>query len=101
MATSNTRTTGNTKAGTATPDFEAATDQIREAGDRFAAVSRKVTGAYLDGVERYVTGVTKVERKIGEQSQVDVFGQLLNAHAQLTDDLTKAGVAATRELISA
>jgi hypothetical protein len=97
MATSNTRT----KTDTATPDIEAASEQIREAGDRFVAAGRKVTIAYLDGVERYVAGVAKAERKIGEQSQIDSFGQLLNAHANLTEDVVKASVAATRELISA
>jgi hypothetical protein len=97
MATSTSRT--NTK--TTTPDFEAATEQIREAGDRFVAASRKVTVAYLDGVERYVAGITKAERKIGEQSQIDAFGQLLNAHASLTEDVAKASISATRDLISA
>jgi hypothetical protein len=97
MATSNTRT----KDSTATPDIDAASDQIRQAGDRFVAASRKVTVAYLDSVERYVTGVTTAERKIGEQSQIDAFGQLLTAHANLTEDVVKAGVAATRQLVSA
>ena len=97
MATSTSRT--NTK--TTTPDFEAANEQIREAGDRFVAAGRKVTVAYLDGVERYVAGITKAERKIGEQSQIDAFGQLLNAHATLTEDVAKASISATRDLISA
>jgi hypothetical protein len=97
MATSNTRT----KTRTAGPALEAASDQIRETGDRFVAAGRMVTDVYLDGVERYVAGVTKAERKIGEQSQIDAFGQLLNAHADLTQDVVKASVAATRELISA
>jgi hypothetical protein len=97
MATSNTRT----KRSTVTPDVNAASEQIRETGDRFVAAGRKVTVAYLDGVERYVAGVTKAERKIGEQSQIDAFGQLLTAHATLTEDMVKAGVAATRQLVSA
>jgi hypothetical protein len=97
MATSNTRT----KTRTVTPDLEAATEQIREAGDRVLTAGRRVTVAYLDGVERYVAGATKAERTIGEQSQIDAFGQLLNAHANLTQDMVKASVAATRQLISA
>jgi hypothetical protein len=97
MDTSNT----STKTNTVTPDLEAASEQIREAGDRFVAAGRKVTIAYLDGVERYVAGVAKAERRIGEQSQIDAFGQLLNAHATLTEDMVKASVAATRELITA
>jgi hypothetical protein len=97
MATTSPRT--NTK--TTTPDFEAATEQIREAGDRFVAAGRKVTLAYLDGVERYVSGLVKAERMIGEQSQIDGVGQILTAHATLTEDVVKASVSATRELVSA
>ncbi len=97
MATSNTRS----QRSTVTPDVDAASEQIRQTGDRVVAASRKATVAYLDGVERYVAGVTKAERKIGEQSQIDVFGQLLSAHADLTQDVVKASVAATRQLISA
>lgn len=86
---------------TATPDFDAAGERIREANDRILEAGRKVTTAYLDGVEQYVTGFAKAERKFGEQSQVDAFSQLLNAHASLTEDVVKASVAATRELINA
>ena len=39
--------------------------------------------------------------KAGEQSQIELFGQLLNAHASFTEDVVKAGVTVTRELISA
>jgi hypothetical protein len=96
MATSNSSTRRN-----AGPDLDAAGDRIREANDRFVSAGRKVTGAYLDGVEKYVTGVAQAERKLGEQSQIDAFGQLLDAHARLTEDFVKASVSATRELISA
>jgi hypothetical protein len=97
MATSNTRTTSST----AGPDLDAVASQIREANERILTAGRTATVAYLDGVERYVAGVTKAERKFGEQSQLGVFGQLLNAHAGLTEDVVKATVTATRELISA
>jgi hypothetical protein len=96
MATATTNSRRNT-----TPDFDAAGERIREANDKFLTAGRKVTAAYLDGVERYVTGVTKAERKLGEQSQVDAFSQLFTAHANLTDDVVKASVSATRELINA
>jgi len=90
-----------TDTTTAGPDLDAVAERIREANERIVAASRKATVAYLDGVERYVAGVVQAERKVGEQSQIEVFGQLLNAHASLTEDVVKAGVAATRELISA
>jgi hypothetical protein len=82
------------------PDLEAATERVREANERFIEAGRKVTTAYLDGVERYIGGLTQFERKIGAQSQVDAVSSLFNAHAKLTDDVTSATVSATRELIS-
>lgn len=82
-----------------TPDLDAASDRVREANDRIADAGRKVTVAYLDGVERYWTGVAKAERKFADQTQVEAVGQLLSAHANLTEDVVKASVTASRELI--
>ncbi|HEY2258159.1 MAG TPA: hypothetical protein VGH45_00525 [Solirubrobacteraceae bacterium] len=86
---------------TATPDIEAATERVREANDRITEAGRKITVAYLDGVERYFTGIAKAERRFGDQTQFETVGHLLNAHASLTEDVVKASVSATRELISA
>jgi hypothetical protein len=82
------------------PDFEAATERATQAGERYVEAGRKLTYAYLDGVERYVGGLTQFERKLGEQSRIDALSELLHAHAQMTEDLAKAGVKATRELIA-
>lgn len=97
MATTNTRTNGTT----AGPELDAAAERIREANERILAAGRKATVAYLDGVERYIVGAAQAERKVGEQSQIELFGKLLTAHAGFTEDVVKAGVTATRELISA
>jgi hypothetical protein len=86
---------------TARPDINAATERVRDANERFAEAGRKVTTAYLDGVERYVLGLTKAERRLGEQAQFEPVGQLFSAHANLTEDVVKASVSATRELITA
>jgi ABC-type branched-subunit amino acid transport system substrate-binding protein len=82
-----------------TPDLDAASDRVREANDRIADAGRKVTVTYLDGVERWWTGVAKAERKFADQAQVEAVGHLLSAHASLTEDVVKASVAASRELI--
>jgi hypothetical protein len=82
------------------PDLEAAGDRVREANERFIDVGRKVTNAYLDGVERYFGGLTQFERKLGAQSQVEAVTSLFNAHAKMADDVTSATVSAARELIS-
>ena len=82
------------------PDLEAATERVREANERFIEAGRKVTSAYLDGVERYVGGLTQFERKVGAESQVEAVTSLFNAHAKMTDDVTSATVSAARELIS-
>jgi hypothetical protein len=92
--------TASTKNGKSVPDLEAASERVREANERFAEAGRKVTNAYLDGLERYVTSVTHLERKLGEQSQVEPVAGLLTAHAKLTEDVTKASVSAARELLT-
>jgi hypothetical protein len=82
------------------PDLEAAGERAREANERFIEAGRKVTSAYLDGLERYVNGVTQFERKLGAQSQVEAVSGLLNAHAKMTEDVTSATVSAARELVA-
>ncbi len=91
----------STKSSTFTPDLEAATERAREANERLAEVTRKVTTAYLDGVEKYVADFAEFERKLGEQTKVDPVASLLLTHARLTEDVTKASVSAARELIAA
>jgi hypothetical protein len=92
--------TAASKSSTVVPDLEAATERAREVNDRVTEVGRKVTTAYLDGVEKYVAGVTQFERKLAEQVNVEAVADLFDAHAKLTEDVTKAGVSATRELIA-
>ena len=93
--------TSSTKTHDIVPDFEAATERAREANDRLAEAGRKVTAAYLDGVEKYVAGLAQLERKVAEQTQVEAVASLLDTHAKLTEDVVKASVSAARELITA
>jgi hypothetical protein len=86
---------------TPAPDFEAAAERVKKANDRIADAGRKVTSAYLDGVERYVVGLADAERKLAQQSQFETVGDLLSTHANIAEDVVKASVAATRELIKA
>ena len=83
------------------PDFETATEQAREAGDKLVDAGRKVTNAYLDGLEKYVHGVAQFQRRLGEQSKLEPFSGVLTAQAKLAEDLTSASVTAARELIAA
>jgi hypothetical protein len=64
-------------------------------------VGRKVTNAYLDGVEKYTEGFAEFERKLGQQTHVEAVASMLDTHAQLTEEVVKAGVSAARELITA
>ncbi len=89
------------KSSTYTPDLEAGTERVREVNERFAAVSRKVTTAYLDGVEKYVSELARYERRLGEQFPAEAVAGVFSAHAKLTEDVTKASVSAARELITA
>ena len=91
----------STKTDAFIPDFEAAAERAREANDRLAEVSRKLTTAYLDGVEKYVSDFATLERKLGEQAKVDAVASLLSSHAQLSEGVAKASISAARELINA
>jgi hypothetical protein len=91
----------STKTNPFVPDFAAAGERARDANERFAEVGRKVTSAYLDGLEHYVAGLAQVERTIGKQSRVEGVADLFDTHARLTEDVTKASVSAVRELITA
>lgn len=82
-------------------DFEAATERAREANERLLGAGRKVSTAYLDGVENYIAGLARFERKVAEQSQVDAVSGLLGAHADVTEEITQVSVSAVRELITA
>jgi|HubBroStandDraft_2_1064218.scaffolds.fasta_scaffold1545033_1 hypothetical protein len=92
--------TANTK-NTFVPDLEAATERARETSDRLTEVGRKVTNSYLDSVEKYVESVAEFERKLGQQTHVEAFATMFDTHAQLTEEVVKAGVSAARELITA
>ena len=94
-------TTSNQDTSTRYPDFETATEQARGAGDKLVEAGRKVTNAYLDGLEKYVHGVAQFQRRLGEQSKLEPFSGVLTAQAKLAEDLTSASVTAARELIAA
>jgi hypothetical protein len=91
----------STKNSTLAPDLKAATERAREANDRLADAGRTITTAYLDGVEKAVADFANFERKLGEQTKIDAVASLFSTHAQLTEDVAKAGVSAARELIAA
>jgi hypothetical protein len=93
--------TTQTKQDAIYPDFETAAEQAREASDKLVEAGRKVTNAYLDGLEKYVHGVAQFQRKLGEQSKLEPFSGVLSAQAKLAEDLTSASVTAARELIAA
>jgi hypothetical protein len=84
-----------------TPDLDAATERAREANDRLTDAGRKITSAYLDGVEKYVADFAQFERTLGERYQIEAVANLLDTHAKLTEDMVTASVSAARELIAA
>jgi hypothetical protein len=101
MAAPTNKTNTSNKTNTVAPDFKEATERARKTNERLLETGRKVSSAYLDGVENYVSGLAQVERKVGQQSRVESVASLLNTHAQLTEDVVKANVSAARELITA
>lgn len=92
--------TANTK-NSFVPDLEAAGERARETNERLTEVGRKMTGAYLDGLEKYAESLAYFERKVGKQTHVDAVASLLETHAVMTEEVVKAGVSAAREMIAA
>jgi hypothetical protein len=82
------------------PDFENVAEQARETGDKLFGAGRKVTNAYLDGVDKYVHSVAQFQRRLGEQSKLEPLAGVLNAQAKLGEDLTSASITAARDLIA-
>jgi hypothetical protein len=81
------------------PNLDGAAERVRQANERLTEAGRKMTTVYLDGVERYVVSLADAERRLARQTQFESVGDLLNAHANVTEEVVKAGVAATRGLI--
>jgi hypothetical protein len=83
------------------PDLEAATERARETNDRLLEVGRKMTYAYLDGIEKYAESIADFERKLGKQSNIESLATMFDTSAELTEGVVKASVSAARELIAA
>ena len=53
--------TTSSKTNAAVPDFEAATERVREAIERLLEAGRKVSNTHLAGVKWFVVGLTRCE----------------------------------------
>ena len=93
--------TQSTKNRAVAPGLENVTESVREASDRMVEAGRKVTNAYLDGVEKYGVEYAQAERKLAKHAQGETFASLFDAHATMTEDVITATVSAARELIAA
>jgi hypothetical protein len=93
-----------TRRTTATPksrtDRDTAGVRAQELNDRFADTGRKVGSLYLDSYEKTVDGFVSAERKLAERAPVPFTSELVNAHADLTHDLSKACVKVAREILA-
>ena len=54
----------STKTNSAVPDFEAVTERARDANEQLLAAGRKISTAYLDGVESYVNAGLSAAREL-------------------------------------
>jgi hypothetical protein len=91
----------STDSSTFIPELEAPAERAREANERIGEAGRRLTTAYLDGVEKCVADFAAFERKLREQTKVDAVTSLFRTHAQLAEAVTEASVSAARELIAA
>jgi hypothetical protein len=83
-----------------TRDFDAATEQLKELNERLVEAGRRVGTLYVDTYERAVDGVTALQKKLAQRSQIEVVQSLVEAQADLTRELAKAQTAVARQILS-
>jgi hypothetical protein len=93
--------TASTKNRAFAPDLDTAAESVRAANDRIVEAGRKVTNAYLDGVEKYGVEYVQAGRKLAPQAQGETFASLFDAHATMSEDVITATISAARALIAA
>lgn len=83
-----------------TQDLEAATEQLKQVGDRLADAGRRIGNLYLDGYEKSVDRFTVFQKQLGEQTGNKDFQAIVNAHVELTRELSKTSTAVAREILA-
>ena len=83
----------------ATPDVDAAFEQFKELNEQFLVAARKAGNLYVDSYEKAVDRAIEVERRVGGLSQQEWLKNLIDAHVDLTREVTDSYTTAARGLL--
>jgi DNA-binding ferritin-like protein len=81
--------------------FDAPFVQLEELSEQLLETARKAGTRALDSYEQAVERAIALERKLAGTSRQDWLKQLIESHADLSHELTKAYTTAARTLLSA
>jgi hypothetical protein len=87
-------------ATTSTSFAQAPFAQFEELSEQLLEGARKAGTQYLEAYEKAVGRAVALERKLAASSGHEWLAQLLETHAELSQDLTKAYTSAARTLFS-
>jgi hypothetical protein len=82
------------------PSFDVATQGLRDLNERLLDAGRRVGLLSLDAYEQTVQGVTAVQQRLGEQSDVEAVRTLVDAQVEITREVAKAQTAVARRLLA-
>lgn len=88
-----------TRTHNGTPTFDAAFEQLKEAGDQLSATARKASNLYLDSYEQAVDRTIELELRFAGLTQQQWLKDVIEAQAGFTRELTGSYTAAARSLL--
>jgi hypothetical protein len=86
-----------TKTNSAT--FDDALEQLKDAGEQFAAAARKAGNLYLDSYEQTVDRAIDLEQRVAGLSKHEWLKDVIEAQADIARELAGSYTAAARSLL--
>jgi hypothetical protein len=81
------------------PSIESAFQHATEAGEQFAAATRKAGNLYLDSYEKAVDRAIELELKLADVTQQEWLKNLIEAQADFARELTSSYTSTARTLL--
>jgi Phasin protein len=88
-----------TRTDTDTEPFDAAFEQLKETGEKFAEGARKASNLYLDSYEQAVDHAIELELKLAGLTKQEWLKDVIEAQAELARELTGSYTAAARSFL--
>lgn len=81
-------------------EFTEAAEQVTLLNNRVLQAGKELGNVYLGSYEDAISGLIATERDLAKRSPVELVSTILNAHADLTDELATAYTKTARETLS-